>query len=66
MELGGNLDQDGGAAALFAGDLIQAERLDRRAELRGQDRDLGDGGVVESGAGRGVYEGDGANHFAPE
>src|ERR1700690_729949 len=61
LELGGDLDQDGGAAALFTGGLVQADGLDCRAELRGHEGDPRNGIIVESVARRGVYEGECAN-----
>ena len=41
VKSGRDLDQNAGAATLFARELIQAKRLERGAELGGEDRDFG-------------------------
>ena len=63
MQCGGDLDQNAGAAVLFAGKPVQAEGFQRGAELGGQDGDFGYGVVVEAGTRRALQECDGAGHF---
>ncbi len=50
MQGGGDLDQNAGAAVLFAGKLVQAEGFECGAELGRQDGDFGQGIVVEAGS----------------
>ena len=64
MEGGSHLDQNAGAAMLFAGELVQAEGFECGAELCGQDRDFAKRIIVEAGMGVAPEEGDGSDHFS--
>ena len=63
MQRGGDLDQDAGAAVLFAGKLIQSEGFECGAELGRQDSDFGYRIIVKAGPGRALQEGNGTDHF---
>ena len=63
MQCGGHLDQNAGAAVLFAGKLVQAKGFECGAELGGEDGDFGQGIIVKAGAGRTLQECDGSDHF---
>ena len=68
MECGGDLNQNAGAAALFAGKLVQAEGFERGTELGREDGDFGYGGVVKAsmvkaGIGGALQERDGTDHL---
>ena len=65
MERGGDLDQNAGAAVLFAGKLVQAEGFKCGAELGGQDGDFGQRHHRQNWhRGAAVQECDGADYFA--
>ena len=64
VQRGGDLDQNAGAAALFAGKLVQAEGFEGGPELRRQDRDFGYGVIVKTGIGRTLHERDGSDNFS--
>jgi hypothetical protein len=60
----GHLNQNAGAAMLFAGELIQAEGFEGSAQLGSQNRDFCDGILVESLYRRTAQERDSSDHFA--
>jgi hypothetical protein len=63
MQRARGLDQNRGAAVLFAGKLVQPEGFECGTELRRQNRDFGFGVLVKTGVGHLQYERDSAHHL---
>ncbi len=64
MQGGGDLDQNAGAAVLFAGKLVQTEGFEGGAELGRQNGDLGHGIVVKIGIELRPHKRNGPRHFS--
>ncbi len=63
MQRGGHLDQDAGAAVLFAGKLVEAKSFECGAKLGRQDGDFGQVIIVKTGLRSTVQECNGSGYF---